>query len=359
MNHPDIATTLLVIHPDDHDLCQQALGELFNKIIIVNGGQTRQQSTLNGLRALQKQSPDFVHIHDGARPFVTARQISRLNEVISPQLGALLGLKITDTIKKLGENGYIKQTIDRDHLYLAQTPQVFPFRSILAAHEQAALEKRQNFTDDSSIAEWFNLPMRIIDGSGDNIKITWPQDILCAERQIKELTYVSKTFYPDIRVGNGYDVHPFVEGDFVTLCGIKIAHNHRLDGHSDADVALHALTDALLATCGAGDIGTHFPPSDEKWRSAPSDIFVRQAIKIIKDQQGRIANIDITLIAEEPRIGPHRRKMIENLQSLLNLEATRISVKATTNEKLGFVGRKEGIAAIATASVVFPGELPL
>lgn len=349
---------MVVVHPDDHDLCQQALGETFHRIVMVDGGHTRQQSTLNGLRALKKYSPDFVHIHDGARPFVTFEQISRLNKTVLPGSGAILGIKITDTIKKTGENGIIHQTLDRDHLYLAQTPQAFPFQTILEAHEFAALENRHVFTDDSSIAEWFNIPMRIIEGSSDNIKITWPEDIIRAERQIKDPNYVSKTFYPDIRVGNGYDVHPFVEGDFITLCGVKIAHSHRLDGHSDADVALHALTDALLATCGAGDIGSHFPPSDKKWRGAPSDIFIHHALKLIKDQQGKIGNVDITLIAEEPRILPHRQKMVENLQSLLNLEPARISVKATTNEKLGFVGRKEGIAAIATACVIFPGELP-
>ena len=211
-----------------------------------------------------------------------------------------------------------------------------------------------DFTDDAAIAEWAGIPVRLVAGSPDNVKLTWAKDIIMADQRLAG----RGTQFPDVRTGNGYDVHQLEPGDHVTLCGVRIAHTKRLTGHSDADVGLHALTDALLATCGAGDIGTHFPPSDDKWRGAASRIFVEHAARIVREKGGRIANADITLICEAPRIAPHRDAMVEAVAKMLGVEGSRISIKATTNEMLGFVGRQEGIAAIATASVVFPGELP-
>src|SRR5690606_5569920 len=224
---------------------------------------------------------------------------------------------------------------------------------ILAAHEQAYDSGRLDFTDDAAIAEWARIPGRLVPGSPDNIKLTWARDISMADQLLKG----SSSSFPDIRTGNGYDVHAFEAGDQVVLCGVAIPHDKKLTGHSDADVGLHALTDALLATCGAGDIGTHFPPSDPQWRGAASHIFVAHAARVVREHGGRIANVDITLICEAPKIGPHRAAMTQALADMLALAPHRISVKATTNERLGAIGRGEGIAAIATASVVFPGEL--
>ena len=204
--------------------------------------------------------------------------------------------------------------------------------------------------DDAALAEWANLPVRIVEGSSDNVKLTWAKDIEMAERRLDP----TATF-PDVRTGNGYDVHAFEPGDHVWLCGVRIAHAKTLSGHSDADVALHALTDALLATCAAGDIGTHFPPSDPRWRGAASRHFAEFAADLVRERGGRIANADVTLICEAPKIGPHRPAMVAAIAGMLAIDPGRVSVKATTNERLGFVGREEGIAAIATATVVFPG----
>ena len=198
------------------------------------------------------------------------------------------------------------------------------------------------------------MAVRLTRGSPDNVKLTWARDIELANQRMSD----AMPAFPDVRTGNGYDVHPFEAGDRVWLCGVSVPHSHALAGHSDADVALHALTDAVLGTIGAGDIGTHFPPSDPQWKGAPSRFFVGHAVRLVRDRGGRIANADVTLITEAPKVGPHRAAMTEALSAMLGIEASRISVKATTNERLGFIGRGEGVAAIATATVVFPGSLP-
>jgi len=240
--------------------------------------------------------------------------------------------------------------VPRAGLFSAQTPQCFRFGPILSAHTQAAASGRSDFTDDASIAEWAGMPVTLVEGSVDNVKLTLKQDIAMADEKL------SRNTLPDVRTGNGYDVHQLVAGDGVTLCGVFIPHDQKLLGHSDADVALHALTDALLATCGAGDIGDHFPPSDPQWKGAASRIFLEHAAKIVRDNGGTIMNADVSLIAEAPKVGPHRLAMRENLASMLGISLDRCSVKATTNEKIGFVGRREGIAAIATATVVYAGD---
>jgi 2-C-methyl-D-erythritol 4-phosphate cytidylyltransferase/2-C-methyl-D-erythritol 2,4-cyclodiphosphate synthase len=267
-------------------------------------------------------------------------------------VGALPALAISDTLKRAGPDGRIAGTVERAGLFAAQTPQGFPFRAILDAHERAAENSRNDFTDDAAIAEWAGMPVEIVTGSPDNVKLTWARDIAMADEKL------SRAAFPDVRTGNGYDVHAFGPGDHVTLCGIAVPYEKTLSGHSDADVGLHALTDALLATCGAGDIGTHFSPSDPQWKGAASRLFVEHAVGIVRDKGGRIANADVTLICEAPKIGPHRERMVEALAAMLDIAPERISVKATTNEKLGFIGRSEGIAAIATASVIYPGSVP-
>jgi 2-C-methyl-D-erythritol 4-phosphate cytidylyltransferase/2-C-methyl-D-erythritol 2,4-cyclodiphosphate synthase len=264
--------------------------------------------------------------------------------------GALAAMPVADTIKRRTTAGL--ETVDRSRLYAAQTPQGFPFEQIRVAHEMARASGLADFTDDASIAEWAGIRVDIVPGSTENVKLTFPEDLIMAEQRLNE------TGFPDVRTGNGYDVHSFEPGDHVWLCGVRIAHHQKLSGHSDADVGLHALTDALLATCGAGDIGVHFPPSDPQWKGAASAVFVRHAAKIVRERGGRIANADITLICEAPKVGPHRPAMTAAIAEMLAIAPDRISIKATTNERLGFVGREEGIAAIATASVVFPGSLP-
>ncbi|WP_100693372.1 bifunctional 2-C-methyl-D-erythritol 4-phosphate cytidylyltransferase/2-C-methyl-D-erythritol 2,4-cyclodiphosphate synthase [Bartonella sp. 1-1C] len=354
LQHTSITTIVLVIHPDDRQICENAIADLKEHLIIVEGGDTRQISTLHGLNALKNIKPKYIHIHDGARPFVEKKLLEQIHTIVDHRKGVLPILPVSDTLKRLSNTGHVLDTIPRTNLYTAQTPQCFPFELILAAHEKARQSDQQNFTDDSAIAEWFGIPMQTVPGNPNNIKITWPEDFETAYSYLQKRTQM----FPDIRTGHGYDVHAFEKGDYLILCGIKIPFKQKLSGHSDADVALHALTDALLATQGAGDIGTHFPPSDPQWKNASSEVFLRYAINIIKQADGRIANVDITLIAEEPKINPYRHIMTENLSNILKLSTNRISIKATTNEKLGFIGREEGIAALAVTTVIYPGEIP-
>lgn len=355
-NHPRIGRIVVAIHPDDEQLFADAAGELVGRVAVVHGGATRQQSTLLALRALAADPPAAVLIHDGVRPFVERDLIDRVCDAVSPDRGALPALPVSDTLKRAGPDGIVSATVERAGLFAAQTPQGFPFAPILAAHESAAKTGRNDFTDDAAIAEWAGLAVAIVPGSPDNVKLTWARDITMADER---LNAAAGSRFPDVRTGNGYDVHAFAEdGDHVTLCGVRIAHARSLFGHSDADVGLHALTDALLATCGAGDIGAHFPPSDPQWKGAASRVFVEHAAKLVRERGGRIANADVTLVCEAPKISPHRAAMTAAMAGMLGILPDRVSVKATTNEKLGFLGRGEGIAAIATATVVFPGDLP-
>ena len=351
---PLIDDVIVVIHKEDDTLFTQALGDRAGHVVAVTGGPTRQESTRLGLLALKDISPDHVLIHDGVRPFISADLLERVVFNLTPHIGVLPVLAVSDTLKAAGNDAMVSATVPRTGLYAAQTPQAFPFLPILAAHDAAFAVGRSDFTDDSAIAEWHGLPVRIVEGSADNTKLTWAKDIEMADERLTK----QHSAFPDVRTGNGYDVHAFEPGNGVTLAGVFIAHDRKLSGHSDADVALHALTDALLATRGAGDIGTHFPPSDPQWKGAASHIFVEHAVKIVREAGGRIANADITLICEAPKVGPHREAMTAALSTMLGISPDRISIKATTNEKLGFIGRQEGIAAIATASVIYPGGLP-
>nr|WP_033057728.1 bifunctional 2-C-methyl-D-erythritol 4-phosphate cytidylyltransferase/2-C-methyl-D-erythritol 2,4-cyclodiphosphate synthase [Sinorhizobium arboris] len=347
---PGTGQVVVVIHPEDEELFASARKRMARTLdlTVVHGGATRQLSVLAGLEAIAAQSAELVMIHDAVRPFFDHLLLDRCRAALCDGAGAVLpALAVADTLKRATADGHVAETVPRTGLYAAQTPQCFRLGAILSAHRQAAASGRTDFTDDASIAEWAGIPVLLVEGSADNFKLTLRRDLSMADEKL------TRTTIPDVRTGNGYDVHQLTEGDGVTLCGVFIPHNRKLSGHSDADVALHALTDALLATCGAGDIGDHFPPSDPQWKGAPSRIFLEHAARIVRERRGTITNADISLIAEAPKVGPHRQKMRENLASMLGISLDRCSVKATTNEKLGFVGRNEGIAAIATATVVY------
>lgn len=353
-SHPSIGTIAVAIHPDDEALFHAASGGLpDSRVLAVHGGPTRQASTRLALLALRDHAPQTVLVHDAVRPFADHALISRVLGAVCDEHGAVPVLPVSDTLKRTDGVGMIRETVPRDGLHAAQTPQGFPYARLLAAHEKAAASGHGVFTDDASIAEWAGIPVKIVPGSSGNTKLTWTKDIELADRQLSR-----RASFPDIRTGNGYDVHAFEPGDAVVLCGVSIPNDRKLSGHSDADVGLHALTDALLATCSAGDIGVHFPPSEDRWKGAASRLFVEHAAALLRSRGGRIANVDVTLICEEPKIGPHRDRMLDAMAEMLGISKTRVSVKATTNEKLGFIGRSEGIAAIATASVIFPGEVP-
>ncbi|WP_275790919.1 bifunctional 2-C-methyl-D-erythritol 4-phosphate cytidylyltransferase/2-C-methyl-D-erythritol 2,4-cyclodiphosphate synthase [Pararhizobium gei] len=348
---PAQKTIIVVIHPDDETLFAEAARHLTDKnltVSIVHGGATRQQSVLAGLKALESSGVTHVMIQDAVRPFVDHALLDRCASAFAEGHEAVLpGLAVADTLKRAASDGTVIETVARAGLFAAQTPQCFRFEAILAAHQRAADSARSDFTDDAALAEWAGMTVALVEGSVDNVKLTLKRDIAMADEKL------SRDLMPDVRTGNGYDVHQLVPGDGVTLCGVFIPHDQALLGHSDADVPLHALTDALLATCGAGDIGDHFPPSDPQWKGAASHLFVEHAVKIVREHGGTIMNADISLIAEAPKIGPHRQAMRERLATMLGISLERCSVKATTNEKIGFVGRREGIAALATSTVVF------
>lgn len=343
---------VVVIHPDDAALFEMARENALpagDRLVVVHGGTTRQQSVLAGLDVLEKDEISHVLIQDAVRPFVEPAILDRTLAAFSHGARAVLpAVAVADTLKRADANGNVAETVSRSGLFAAQTPQSFHFATILEAHRRAAASGRTDFTDDASIAEWAGVRVHLVEGSAGNVKLTLQKDIAMADQRLSH-------DLPDVRTGNGYDVHQLVDGDGVTLCGLFIPHDQKLSGHSDADVALHALTDALLATCGAGDIGDHFPPSDMQWKGAASRIFLEHAANIVRANGGTIMNADVSLIAEAPKVGPHRDAMRQNLSDFLGISIDRCSVKATTNEKIGFIGRREGIAAIATATVVYKG----
>lgn len=337
-----------VIHAD-HAEKYQAL-DLDNPRLLatVTGGASRQASVLEGLKALAPLRPDRVLIQDAARPFASAKLIGEVIAALDQHDGALPVLPVTDTIKRSLDGVSVSTTEDRRQLFAAQTPQGFRFGPIFSAHMRSGTVRRE-FTDDAEIAEWAGLRVAMVEGERDNIKITHPEDFARAERILQGQSRM------ETRIGTGYDVHPFEPGDGVWLCGVKIPHHAKLQGHSDADVALHALTDAVLGSIGEGDIGTHFPPSDMQWKGAASSVFLRHAGELVKQRGGRIVNLDVTIVAEAPRIAKHVPAMCAAIADVLGVSASRVAVKATTNEKLGFIGREEGIVAMASASVEVPG----
>lgn len=347
--HPRLSAVQVVVHPADTSLYDAAISGFGGPLLpAVPGGDTRQSSVLAGLRALEPFHPDVVLIHDAARPFVDRPLIDRVLAALDHHDGAIPALRIADTLKRAGADGCIAATVAREGLWRAQTPQGFHFDAISAAHRKAASDAR-DLTDDAAVAERHGLSIALVEGSERNRKLTTAEDLMVAEREL------SGGGFPDVRTGTGFDVHRFAEGDHVWLGGVRIPHTHRLDGHSDADVALHAVTDALLGAIGDGDIGQHFPPSDPQWRGAASRLFVEDAARRVRVRGGRIGNVDLTILCEAPRIGPHRDAMRAAIAGMLGITPDRIGVKATTTEQLGFTGRREGIAAMATATVLLPG----
>jgi 2-C-methyl-D-erythritol 4-phosphate cytidylyltransferase / 2-C-methyl-D-erythritol 2,4-cyclodiphosphate synthase len=377
-SHPRIAATAVVIRAGDEALYVQAAAGLGPELAarlapFALGGGSRQQSVYNGLRALASLAPDRALIHDAARPFIDHDVISRVLDALDSHEAALAAVPVADTLKR-ESGGLAVATVDRANLWRAQTPQGFRYRTIMDAHEAAAGAGRSDFTDDASIVEWRGLSVALTQGSEANGKITTAEDLVLAERlilaeRLSQAAAQAQAQAPataggeEFRTGTGFDVHAFTPGDHVTLCGLRIPHDAGLAGHSDADVALHALTDAILGAIGAGDIGGHFPPSDDNWKGAPSHLFLAHAARLARESVdggsgGRIVNADLTIICERPKIGPHREAMRARVAEILGVEIARVSVKATTTEGLGFTGRREGIAAIAQATVALAPRRP-
>jgi len=348
LSHPAIHNVQVVINPQHRALYDAAVKGL-NLPEPVAGGATRQDSVWLGLQALVPLQPDYVLIHDAARPLIDAATISRVQEALHQHPAAIAAKPLVDTLKR-GENGLVAATLDRTHLWQAHTPQGFHFAAILNAHHHL---QGAGLTDDAAVAERIGMAVALVPSNPDNLKVTNPDDLNRAERLL------GLAGLQDVRTGFGVDVHRFIAGDHMTLCGHSFPHDHRLEGHSDADAGLHALTDALLATIAAGDIGVHFPPSNPQWRGVDSAVFLQHALDLLRQRGGAISHVDITIICEHPKITPHRLAMQARLAQLLNISPDRISVKATTTERLGFTGRGEGLAVQAIATVRLPlEELP-
>jgi 2-C-methyl-D-erythritol 4-phosphate cytidylyltransferase/2-C-methyl-D-erythritol 2,4-cyclodiphosphate synthase len=335
--HPRIDAVQVVIGPGQGEACAAALAGLALPPP-VTGGATRQASVRLGLEHLSADPPDRVLVHDGGRPLVPSVVIDRVLDALDGGGAAIAALPVTDTLKR-AEGGTIGATVDRAGLWAAQTPQGFPFPALLDAHRRFADHPA---TDDASLFEAAGLPVALVPGDPDNIKVTMADDLARAERLLAP---------SEFRTGMGYDVHRFGPGDHVMLCGVRVPHDRGVVAHSDGDVGLHALTDAILGAIGDGDIGQHFPPSDPRWRGASSDRFLRHAVDLLAARGGRVANVDVTIVCERPKVGPHRTAMVERMAAILGVGPDRVSVKATTSETLGFTGRAEGLAAQAVATV--------
>jgi 2-C-methyl-D-erythritol 4-phosphate cytidylyltransferase / 2-C-methyl-D-erythritol 2,4-cyclodiphosphate synthase len=344
--HDQISLVQPVIHRDDADHYAQASAGI-RLLPPVFGGETRQASVRAGLEALESRNPDLVLVHDAARPFATPALIDRAIAAAAQSGAAVPVLPVVDTIKTVDHSGTITGTIDRATLRAVQTPQAFGFAALLAAHRRAHAAGREDFTDDAAPAEWAGLGVTTFEGEAGNVKLTTTEDFARAEAE--HLAALG-----DIRMGFGFDVHQFGEGSHVMLGGVQIPHTQSVTGHSDADVALHALVDAVLGALSDGDIGVHFPPSDPQWRGASSDRFLAFAVERVAARGGRIAHLDITIVCEAPRVGPHRDAMRARIADIARISIDRVAIKATTSETLGFTGRREGIVAFANATVRLP-----
>ncbi len=334
-SHPRVDRVVAAIHPDDAETFAAIAAGL--PVTAVPGGAARQDSVRLGLEALATFNPTAVLIHDGARPAVSGALIDRVLDALAKESGAIPAVPVVDTLKRVGAGGAIGATVPRDDLVRAQTPQGFRFGLILEAHRRFAGE---TLTDDAAVMERAGHKVVTVLGDELNVKVTTPDDLA----RLTQLT-------GEIRTGSGFDVHKFGPGDHVMLAGVRVPHSHGLVGHSDADVALHAGTDAILGAIGAGDIGLHFPPSDPQWRGASSDRFLRHAHELLIARGGQLLHLDFTIICERPKVGPHRPAMVASVAGILGVAEDRISVKATTTEGLGFTGRGEGIAAQTIATV--------
>lgn len=349
LNHPHVDGVQVVYHPDHRDYYDLSVGDL-GLPEPVKGGKTRQESVRLGLEALKSLKPHKVLIHDAARPLVSEEVISRVIGAIAPHVAAIPALPVEDTLKKCAD-GKILQTINRKDLMRAQTPQGFIYKEILDAHRQV---EEMEFTDDASIREYLGNEVVIVPGSQLNFKITEKEDFERAEKIMTTRDHFTT------RIGTGFDVHAFCEAkqannNHVMLCGVAVPYDRSLAGHSDADVGIHALVDALLGAIGEGDIGEHFPPSNMAFKNADSKIFLEHARDLVSKKNGKINNVDVTLICEAPRLSDYKEAMAKRLADILHIHTTQVNVKATTTEKLGFTGRGEGIAAQAAVSVVVAG----
>ena len=347
--HPQVGVVQPVIHRDDGAAFAHAAAGLHLRAPAF-GGTTRQSSVRAGLEALQEAAPEIVLVHDAARPFASPALVSRA--IAAGASGAAIpGLVLTDTVKEVDGGGRVVATRDRNFLRTVQTPQAFRFDSLLTAHRRAGAAGREDFTDDAALAEWAGMTVTVFEGETGNMKLTTEDDFA-------RLAAADGQMLTDVRTGIGYDVHSFVAGDHVWLGGVRIPFAQALSGHSDADVPLHAVVDAILGALADGDIGAHFPPSDPQWRGAPSSKFLEFAVDRVRRRGGRIAHLDVTIVCEAPRIGPHRDAMRARIAEIAGIGIDRVAVKATTNEKLGFVGRQEGLAAMATATIRLPAGTP-
>jgi len=345
--HPAIDQVLVVVGAEDARLYAVAAPQHERLLPPAIGGDTRQESVRRGLIALAPLHPRHVLVHDGVRPFLSGALIDRVIHGLAGSDAVVPLLPVSSTLKSISADGKVGATVPRDGLYAAETPQGFEFNAIREAHERAAAA-RLAFTDDAGVAEWAGLTVSVVLGEAANIKLTTAGDLAAAERRLAGEAALQ---LGDVRVGTGYDVHAFGPGASLTLGGVTIPHERGLIGHSDADVGLHALTDAILGALAEGDIGQHFPPSDAQWRGAPSETFLAFAVERVRARGGRIAHVDLVIIAEAPKIAPHREAMRARIAAVCDIPVDRVAVKATTNEGLGFVGRREGIAAIATATL--------
>jgi 2-C-methyl-D-erythritol 4-phosphate cytidylyltransferase/2-C-methyl-D-erythritol 2,4-cyclodiphosphate synthase len=349
IDHPEVDLVQPVIHRDDAATFARVTAGLKLRAAAF-GGATRQISVRAGLEAIEKERPRIVLVHDAARPFTSPALVSRA--IAAGASGAAVpGLALTDTIKEVDADGRVVDTPDRARLRAVQTPQAFLYDGLLAAHRRAFIAGRDDFTDDAALAEWAGIAVTVFAGENSNVKLTTEEDFA-------RVAAADGAALADIRTATGYDVHSFVDGDHVWLGGVRIPHFCSLSGHSDADVALHALVDAILGALADGDIGAHFPPTDPQWRGTPSAKFLAFAIERVQQRGGRIAHLDITIICEAPRIGPYRDAMRMRIAEIAGIDVDRVAVKATTNEKLGFIGRREGIAAMATATIRLPTGRP-
>jgi 2-C-methyl-D-erythritol 4-phosphate cytidylyltransferase / 2-C-methyl-D-erythritol 2,4-cyclodiphosphate synthase len=347
LGHPMIGMVQPVIHPADEHFYRAATAGLAKLPAPVAGGATRQASVRAGLEALAASAPELVLIHDAARPFLSDTLISRAIAAGKANGAAVPAVAIADTVKRIDAGAMVAETLDRSRLRMVQTPQAFAFDLIFDAHRRAAAAGREDFTDDAALAEWAGHRVSVFEGESGNVKVTTNEDFARAE--ILHLAALS-----DIRTGNGFDVHAFADGDHVMLGGIRIAHSRGVIGHSDADVALHALVDAILGALAEGDIGEHFPPSDPQWKGASSDRFLAFACERVRARRGMIAHLDVTVVCEAPRVSPHRDAMRARIAAIAAIPVSRVAVKATTSEKLGFTGRGDGLVAMATATVRLP-----
>jgi 2-C-methyl-D-erythritol 4-phosphate cytidylyltransferase / 2-C-methyl-D-erythritol 2,4-cyclodiphosphate synthase len=342
-DHAQVDAVQPVIHSDDADLFATASAGL-DVLPPVLGRETRQGSVRSGLEALAPLNPDIVLVHDAARPFASPTLVARAIAAAAESAAAVPAMPVSDTVKQVDDAGRVAANLDRSRLVTVQTPQAFAFPPLLDAHRRAAAAGRDDFTDDAALAEWAGMAVAVFAGERANVKLTTADDVARAEAER----------LLDVRTGSGFDVHAFGEGDHVMLGGVRVPHTGGVIGHSDADVALHALTDAVLGALADGDIGWHFPPGDPQWRGVSSDRFLSFACERVRARGGLIAHLDVTIVCEAPRIAPHRDVMRARVAEIAGIAVERVAVKATTSEMLGFTGRREGLVAMATATIRLP-----